>query len=99
MIHFKTMWEDVCNILTNNKIENLETVECFKTGFIVKTNGVTEFITKDDFVDFWCNMLCFNNVSETEINKTGNEIKKCIYTIVKNLPYVNANNGVISLLE
>ena len=36
MIHFKKMWDDVCSILDHNEIENLEILESFKTGFIVK---------------------------------------------------------------
>ena len=99
MIHFKTMWDDVCSILDHNKVENLEIIESFKTGFIVKTEAGTEFITRDDFVDFWCHMLCFNKVTEMDIKEKGIETKKCICDIVKNLPYVNDSNGVITLVE
>lgn len=99
MIHFKTMWDDVCNILSHNEIENLEILENYKTGFIVKTEHGTEFITKDDFVDFWCHMLCFNKITEIDIDKNGRETKKCICDIVKNLPYINDSNGIITLVE
>ncbi|EJP6471134.1 hypothetical protein FDF31_14115 [Clostridium sporogenes] len=99
MIHFKTMWDDVCSILNHNEIENLEILESFKTGFIVKTENGTEFITRDDFVDFWCHMLCFNKITEMDIDQKGKERRKCICNIIKNLPYINANNGVITLVE
>ncbi|EJO5346577.1 hypothetical protein NRP93_000628 [Clostridium botulinum] len=99
MIHFKTMWDDVCSILDHNEIENLEILESFKTGFIVKTKDGSEFVTRDDFVDFWCHMLCFNKVTPIDIEQKDKETKKCICDIVKNLPYISDDNGIISLVE
>ncbi len=44
-------------------------------------------------------MLCFNKVTEMDIEQKSKETKKCICNIVKNLPYINVNNGVITLVE
>lgn len=99
MVHFKKMWDDVCNILINDEIDDLEILETFNTGFIVKGNDEAEFITKDDFVDFWCHMLCFKKVTEMEIEENGKNRHKYICDIVKNLPYIDDSNGVITLTE
>ncbi|GAA0739953.1 hypothetical protein [Clostridium oceanicum] len=99
MIHFKKMWEDVCNIIKSDTLEDIEIVEMFKTGFVVKTNEGTEIVTKDDFVDFWCKMLCLNEVNKSEISELGNPCEEYVFNLVKKLPYVNDNNGVITVSE
>ncbi|NMM63157.1 hypothetical protein HBE96_10700 [Clostridium sp. P21] len=99
MIAFKTMWNDVCGSVSNNKIKDVEILEEFKTGFVVKDEEDTHFITKDDFVDFWCNMLCFNEVEKDAILKEEKQKLKYVYEIVKTLPYINEKEGILRVSE
>ncbi|AKN29777.1 hypothetical protein Ccar_02500 [Clostridium carboxidivorans P7] len=99
MVAFKTMWNDVCGSISNNKIEDIEILEEFKSGFVVKDKEDTHFVTKDDFVDFWCNMLCFNKVEKDSIIKEEKQKLKYVYEIVKTLPYINEKEGILRLSE
>lgn len=99
MMAFKTMWNDVCGSISNNEIKNIEIVEKFKSGFVVKDKEDTHFVTKDDFVDFWCNMLFFNEVDKNKISKEGKSKLKYVYEVIKTLPYINENEGILTLNE
>lgn len=99
MVAFKTMWNDVCGSISNSKIEDIEILEEFKSGFVVKDKEDTHFITKDDFVDFWCSMLCFNEVEKDSILKEGKQKLRYVYEIVKTLPYINEKEGILRLNE
>ncbi|AND85000.1 hypothetical protein GTH52_03885 [Clostridium tyrobutyricum] len=94
MIAFKKMWDDVCDSLSNNQIENIKVIENFKSGFVIKDNINTYFITKQDFVDIWCNIVCLNEIGIKE-----NLDKKYLYEyeILKTLPYIKENDGVLKL--
>lgn len=97
MVAFKTMWEDVCSILSNDEIKDIDIVEKFSTGFVVKENDNTEFITRDDFVDFWCKLLCMNEISREEIIRDEKPKLKFVYDVVKRLPYIKDNGDMIKL--
>lgn len=99
MVAFKKMWDDVNLILSNDGVKDFEIVEKFKSGFVVKDNNNTHFVTKDDFVDFWCNMLCFNKVEKEELTKEGKSKLKYVYEIIKNLPYVKECEDTLNLTE
>lgn len=98
MVAFKQMWVDVCSILNNEQSFGMEVVETFNSGFTIKEQESTTFITRDDFVDFWCKLLYFNEISVEQIYREGTDKQKYIYEIVKNLPYVNENEGTLTLL-
>jgi hypothetical protein len=99
MVAFKKMWDDVSRIISKENIQDVHIVEKFKSGFIVKDNEDTHFVTKDDFVDFWCNMLCFNKVNKEELTKGGKLKSKYVYEIIKTLPYIKENEGTLNLTE
>lgn len=99
MIAFKKMWDDVCSAVSNNELKNVNIVENFTSGFVVKDDKDTHFVTKDDFVDFWCNMLCFNEVDKEHILKAKSSGSKYVYEMVKTLPYVKENEGILKLTE
>lgn len=99
MISFKVMWDDVCELLSENKIEDIQIVEKFKSGFIVKDMENTEFVTKDDFVDFWCKILCFNEITKKEIEDEGKTRLKYVYEVVKKLPYIDEKSGCLRITE
>lgn len=97
MIAFKKIWDDICEITSKNSIENLKIIENFDSGFVVEDDADIHFITKDDFIDFWCNMLYPDKVSKEEV--LNNSKSKYIYEIMRNLPYVCENNGIIKIAE
>lgn len=99
MIAFKTMWNDVTSMLSENKLDGIEITENFKTGFIVNDNGNSTFITRDDFVDFWCRMLCNKQISESEIKSDEKSKMQYVYDVVKKLPYVRESEGTLKLME
>lgn len=99
MIAFKKMWDDVSVILSSDEIKDIQIVEKYKSGFVVKDENNTHFVTKDDFVDFWCNMICFNKVEKDEILNNKKSGLKYVYEIIKTLPYINENEGILKLTE
>jgi len=99
MIAFKKMWEDVSVILSNDEFKDIQIVEKFKSGFVVKDENNTHFVTKDDFVDFWCNMLCFNKVEKDQILNNEKSGLKYVYEIIKTLPYINEKEGILKFTE
>ncbi|MBP2031731.1 hypothetical protein J2Z42_000396 [Clostridium algifaecis] len=99
MIAFKKMWDDVCYTLSNNKIDDIDIIENFNNGFIIKDESNTHFVTKQDFVDFWCNIVCLDKVDKEDILKSKNSGKKYVYEILKTLPYIKENGGILKLSE
>ncbi|HEY8890718.1 MAG TPA: hypothetical protein VIM70_10720 [Clostridium sp.] len=99
MVAFKQMWEDVRLILSNEKYLDIEILERFSCGFTVKEQDNVIFITRDDFVDFWCKLLYYNELSIEQILKDDKSKPKYIYTIIKQLPYIAESSGVIKLLQ
>jgi len=99
MVAFKKMWDDVRAILSNEEYSDIDILEQFNCGFTVKESENTIFITRDDFVDFWCKLLYYNELSLEQIIKDDKSKLKYIYNIIKQLPYVSENSGVIKLLQ
>ena len=99
MVAFKKMWEDVSLILSDEDYSGIEILERFNCGFTVKERGNVIFITRDDFVDFWCKLLYYNELSLEQVSKDDKLKPKYIYTIVKQLPYILENSGVIKLIQ
>ncbi|WP_446899551.1 hypothetical protein ACSVC9_06595 [Clostridium sp. LBM24168] len=99
MIAFKRIWDDVCNILSNEEIKDINIVENFNNGFLIKEGINTHFITKQDFVDFWCNMICLDKIDKEDVLKERNSEKKFVYEILKELPYINENGGSLKISE
>lgn len=97
MIPFKKMWEDAFIVISEDKFDDIDIVETYSTGFVVEEEGMAKFINKEDFADFWCRMLCFNEVSQEELNNEGNF--KYIYNVVKRLPYIKEKSGVLRLVD
>lgn len=99
MMTFKKMWDDVNFILSNSNIENINIVETFNSGFVIKDEKQTHFITKEDFIDCWCKLFCFNEIVENDLTEEKNLKQKYVYEIIKNLPYINEKNGSININE
>jgi len=99
MVAFKKMWEDVGLILSNKNNLDVQILQRFNCGFTVKEKENTIFITRDDFVDFWCKLLYFNELSFEQVLKDGKLKPKYIYTIIKQLPYISESCGVIKLMQ
>jgi len=99
MVAFKQMWEDVKLILSNKKHSDIQILERFNCGFTVKEQDNIIFITRDDFVDFWCKLLYYNELSLEQILKDDKLKPKYIYNIIRQLPYIAESSGVIKLLQ
>lgn len=99
MIKFNKMWNDVCCILSkNNSLNNqINVIQNYENGFIIKDNDGNSFLNKEDFIDFWCKMLYFNQVSKQEI-KNNDKKQTYIYKIIKKLPYVNEDSETLKLI-
>jgi hypothetical protein len=99
MVAFKKMWEDVGLILSNKDYSDVKIFQRFNCGFTVKERENTIFITRDDFVDFWCKLLYYNELSLDQVLKEDKLKPKYIYTIIKHLPYVTESCGVMKLMQ
>lgn len=99
MVAFKKMWEDVSAIVSNDKIGDLSIIERYSTGFVVKDKDQTEFVTKDDFVDLWCQMLCCNEICKDQFSGHGKNKLRYAYGILKNLPYISEKSGCLKLTK
>jgi len=99
MVSFKQMWDDVGDMLKEDKIENVTIVELYKDGFIIREDEMDCFINKQDFVDFWCNILYFNEIPKENLLNHESKKFKHVYNVVKNLPYVKESCGVIKVEE
>jgi hypothetical protein len=99
MISFKKMWEDVSGILSNDKIGDVVIMERYSTGFVIKDKDDTEFLTKDDFVDLWGQMLCYNEISLNQFSGHTKNKLKYAYEVLKNLPYISEKSGCLKLTK
>lgn len=99
MVAFQKMWDDVNIILARNEIKDINIVESFGTGFVVKDNDNTHFVTKDDFVDLWCNMICYNQIEKEKLLNSKKSGLKYVYEIIKTLPYIKENEGTLKIAE
>lgn len=97
VIPFQKMWEDALSIISKKEIKDVNIVETYKGGFIVEEGDITEFVNKDDFVDFWCKMLCFKEFSKNEA-KNHHKLKY-VYKVIEKLPYVNESCDTLKLLD
>ncbi|GAA0721786.1 hypothetical protein GCM10008905_12590 [Clostridium malenominatum] len=99
MVAFKKMWNDVEEIISKNTIKDFYITEKCSEGFVVKDNADCFFVGKQDFVDFWCNMLYFKEISLDELNKRKEPNLKYVCAVIKHLPYIKVNSGVMKVLE
>lgn len=97
MVPFKKMWEDALTLISENELEDISIVESYKGGFVVKEKNDTEFINKEDFVDFWCKMLYNREVAKDEAIQGRKS--RYIYQIIRNLPYVDESCNVLKLVD
>lgn len=95
MVAFKKMWEDV-NSLLNKESLDFNIVEVFNSGFTVKENDDLVFVTREDFVDLWCNMLYYNKVSKKQVNDMKSSMTY-VYDVVKRLPYICENADELTI--
>ena len=99
MIAFAKMWDDVFKLINENKAKELNITKNFKTGFIVTENESAEFITKQDFLDLWCELLYYNELSKEHVIKDESSKFKYVYNLISKLPYVIEEEGKIKLKE
>lgn len=99
MIEFKKMWSDVSDLLSNEEISEIDIVEHFKSGFVVRDCEETYFVTRDDFVDFWCKILCSHEISKEQILSDKKTKEKYVYPIIKRLPYISETAVGLKLRE
>jgi hypothetical protein len=100
MVAFEKMWGDVGELLRcAGALDNMHMLEGRSGVFAVDVDGDTEFITKEDFVDFWCRMLYYHQVSKEQILADERGKLRYVYEIVKTLPYVKEVSGVLTLEE
>ena len=98
MITFKKMWDDVLIQLSNEEYVDINILERSNWGFAVKDSDNITFITKDDFSNFWCNLLYHKELSLEQVLGKDKLISKYIYTIIKQLPYISESSSVIQLI-
>ena len=99
MVAFKKMWDDVRLILSNEEFGDIKILEKTNSSFTVKEDENVIFITKDDFVDFWCKLQYYKELSLEQVLDDDKSKLKYIYTIIKKLPYISESSGVIKLLQ
>lgn len=100
MVAFKRMWNDVSIILKGNlSINNMEVQNESQVIYTLDEKGEYRFITKEDFIDFWCRMLYYNKVSKEQILGDNKNNLKYVYEVIKRLPYIKEESGSLVLLE
>ncbi len=92
------MWEDIFKMIEDNDCDEYKIVEKFKSGFIVLIEGAKEFVTKDDFVNVWCMLLYYNEISKDKI-KNDDAKSEYVYKLITDLPYIKENSGTIKLIK
>jgi len=98
MVTFKKMWDDVLLLLSNEEYVDINILERSNCGFAVQDSDNITFITKDDFSNFWCNLLYYKELSLEQVLGNDKLIPKYIYTIIKQLPYISESSSVIQLI-
>lgn len=99
MVAFTKMWDDVFKLINQGKAEDLNIIKNYKSGFIVMKNENTEFITKQDFLDIWCELLYYNELSKEHVIKDESSKSKYVYELISRLPYVIDEEEKIKLKE
>lgn len=100
VISFKRMWDDVGGLLKNSiSIGSIEVQDEFDVLYALDDDGEYRFITKEDFIDFWCRMLYYSKVSKEQIIREDKINLKYVYEIIKRLPYIKEEAGSLVLLE
>lgn len=97
VIPFQKMWEDALSMISKEEIKDMNIVETYKGGFIVEEGDITEFVNKDDFVYFWCKMLCCKEFPREEA--INDHKLKYVYKVIKKLPYVDESSNRLKLVE
>lgn len=98
MVSFTRMWDDVFTMIDENETDDMQIVEKFKSGIIVQNKEEKEFITKDDFIDFWCKLLYYNELSIEKMIKNNFKLEY-IYSLINKLPYISESEGILKLVE
>ncbi|CAM2827637.1 hypothetical protein HAHI6034_04920 [Hathewaya histolytica] len=98
MISFKVMWEDVKELISKGGELEIDIIEKYNTGFTVKEKDNITFITKDDFVDLWCKMLYYNEVP-INLEDNTNPKERYLYNILRKLPYIDDNSGILKIIK
>ena len=99
MITFKRMWEDVFQILKSENMNEFHIIKPYSEGFIIEDSDDITFVTKGDFVDFWCQMQYFKEVSINQLTCNKKSKLVYVYDIVKNLPYIEEVSGILRVVE
>ncbi|WP_035290919.1 hypothetical protein [Clostridium sp. KNHs214] len=101
MVEFKKMWEDVSSMVAEHKIDNgnLNIVETYDDGFIIQYDNKNFFVNKKNFIDFWCKMLYYKEVSKEELVNCEDETQKCVYEIIQSLPYISEESNTLRLMK
>lgn len=97
MFKFKKMWTDLNNMV-NSGAYSLNIDSELKNVFIIKEEGETTLLTKEDFVDFWSKMLLFNHVDIDPKELKDNKKLYYVCDLLKKLPYIKEENGNIVLM-
>ena len=99
MVSFRKMWEDVNSLVTAGKFNELENIKSYEDGFIVNNEGKTLFLDPQDFIDFWCKMLLYREIDMSSVLKKENNNFNLIYRLIRQLPYVEDNQGKFTLMS
>lgn len=101
MISFKTVWDDVQNIVNNNEELDIDIIEKYDGGFVIKHHDDTTFINKQDFVGVWCRIQCDDKVC-VGLHELGSkdEVKEhYVCKILKHLPYIEESLGILRISQ
>lgn len=99
MISFKEMWSDINSEIDSNCNKGFKIKKKFETGFIIDEEGENVFLTKDDFVNFWCWFLYLKEININEIVNNKNGKYKYILNLMKELPYTKIENEKLILIS
>lgn len=99
MVSFKKMWEDVNSLVISGEFNDLENIRGYEEGFIVNNEGETMFLDSQDFIDFWSKMLLYSEIDKSSILDNQNNNFNLIYMLVRQLPYIEENQGKLTLMS
>ena len=97
MFKFKKMWTDL-NDMVDNGAYNFNIDSELKNVFIIKDQGETTLLTKDDFVDFWAKILLFHQVNIDPKDLKNDKKLYYVCSLLKGLPYIKEEKGNIVLM-
>lgn len=99
MVAFKKMWDDINSKIDHNCTTGFQIKKKFETGFIVEEDGKNIFLTREDFVNFWCWFLYSEEIEINEIVNNKNPRYKYILDLVKGLPYTKIESEKLILVS